>query len=475
MVPHGGAAQRRRPTTAGGALGATAVVDVPTSASPSVAGTVAPGPGTVVPGTSPAVPGARGGVSPGEDVREHALVRIVSMFLVVVVAMRLPGPAGVPVGTLAALGLAPVLVPAARRFAGGRLLLVSILASVLCGWWLSAWSAMDHARSGRLAVDWTFHLVGLALGVAALLWARTVWRDAQVALFFGVGMVLGVALGGMSGSNPWKFTLSIPVSVLVLAVAWIVGRWWVECLALAALAAVSMVNDSRSLFGMFLMTAALVAWQGWARRVSSAPARRRSALAHLLLLGVLGAGVFSLGQSLMLEGALGEAAQQRSVDQIERSGSLLVGARPEMGAAMALVEERPMGFGLGVRLTLEEILVAKSGMAELGYDPNNGYVERYMFGGAVEVHSVVGDLWALTGLAGVVLAAVVVWVLLRAVATGLASRTMSALLILLCLRGLWDMFFGPLYSGLAIYTLVLGMALTRRAGAGTTAASVRPE
>lgn len=416
-------------------------------------------------GPAPAGPG------PVRDERATALVRLVSSALVVLVALRLPGPAGVPLGTFAAIGLAPVVVPAARRFVGGPLLLVTITLSLVAGWWLSAWSAMDHARSERLAIEWTFHLVGLALGVAALLWARTVWSDAQVALFFGVGMVLGVASGGVGGSNPWKFALSIPVSVLVLAVAALVGRWWVECLALGALAAVSMLNDSRSLFGMFLMAGALVAWQGWMRRPSRGADRKRSALAHLLLLAVLGSGVFALGQSLMLEGALGEAAQQRSVEQIERSGNLLVGARPEMGAAFALVAERPAGFGLGVRLTLEEILVAKSGMAKLGYDPNNGYVERYMFGGAVEVHSVAGDLWALTGVVGLVLAAVVTGLLLRAVGVGLAGRSASALLLLLCLRGLWDMFFGPLYSGLAIYTLVLGLALARRPGRASTAAS----
>ena len=410
----------------------------------------------------------------GRDERAQHLARVVSAGLVLLVATRLPGPAGVPLGTFAALGLAPVVVPAARRFVGGPLLVGTVTVSIVCGWWLSAWSATDHARSDRLAVEWTFHLLGIALGVAALLWARTLWRDAHVALLYGVGMLAGAASGGLAtGPNPWKFTLAIPVSVIVLAAAWLVGRWWVECVALAGLGAVSMLNDSRSLFGMFLMAGALVVWQALGRSGPSRAERRRSAAAHLVLLVVLGTGVYSLGQSLLLEGVLGEAAQQRSVEQIERSGSLLVGARPEMGAAAALVAERPVGFGLGIRPTLGEILVAKSGMAELGYDPNNGYVERYMFGGAVEVHSVLGDLWALAGPAGVALALVVAGILLRAVAGGLAGRTASALLFLLCLRGLWDLFFGPLYSGLPIYTLVLGLALVPRTGAGTMAATVR--
>src|SRR3712207_9122030 len=45
----------------------------------------------------------------------------------------------------------------------------------------------------------------------------------------------------------------------------------------------------------------------------------------------------------------------------------------------------------------------KAGMAQIGYQPNNGYVETYMFGGQFKLHSVIGDAWAYFGVAGILL------------------------------------------------------------------------
>ena len=42
-------------------------------------------------------------------------------------------------------------------------------------------------------------------------------------------------------------------------------------------------------------------------------------------------------------------------------------------------------------------------MSALNYDPNNGYVEQYLFGQGYEVHSVLGDLWIHFGVAGALL------------------------------------------------------------------------
>lgn len=209
------------------------------------------------------------------------------------------------------------------------------------------------------------------------------------------------------------------------------------------------------MFGLLLMATALVMWQAWRRRSR----RRRSARSLLVLLAVLGAGVYQLGKALALEGALGTAAAERSARQIEQSGSLLVGSRPEMGATFALAEARPWGFGFGVVPNGLDLRAAKGGMAELGYDPDNGYVHRYMFGRGIELHSVVGDLWAWAGLLGLLLAAVMTVLLVRGLVTRLAAGVASGLLVALTLRCLWDMFFAPVYSSMSILALALGLAL----------------
>ena len=71
-----------------------------------------------------------------------------------------------------------------------------------------------------------------------------------------------------------------------------------------------------------------------------------------------------------------------------------------MAATRALFVHDPLGFGLGIIPSLTDITVAKTGMSAINYQPDNGYVERYMFGTQFEVHSVTGDLWALFGIPG---------------------------------------------------------------------------
>ena len=82
-----------------------------------------------------------------------------------------------------------------------------------------------------------------------------------------------------------------------------------------------------------------------------------------------------------------------------------------------------------------------------------------MFGRGIELHSVLGDLWAWMGLAGAVLAIVMTVLLVRGLVTGLAGGVASGLVVALTLRCLWDMFFAPVYSSMSILTLALGLAL----------------
>lgn len=405
------------------------------------------------------------------------LTRAASALFVVIVGSWYPLQGGLTVAAALAVALLPVILPAALRFRGAALLLTLGGLGVASGLALTALARVDHGVIDNVTRDAALHVISVLLGITALLWARTVWGDAWVALFFGTGM-LADSLLGPAAANAWKFRFGLPVTVVVLALAWLVRRWFVAIAALLLLAGVSAVNDSRSMFGHLLMAAALVMWQAWRRRSS----RKMSGGGLLALLAVLGTGVYQLGKALALEGALGAAAAERSARQIEQSGSLLVGSRPEMGASFALVQVRPWGFGFGVTPNGLDLRAAKSGMAELGYDPNNGYVHRYMFGRGFELHSVIADLWAWMGIVGAVLAVVMTVLLVRGLVTGLAAGTASALLVVLSIRALWDMFFAPFYSSMSIFTLVLGLALplvasvapaARRAAVSRNRSSVR--
>ena len=106
---------------------------------------------------------------------------------------------------------------------------------------------------------------------------------------------------------------------------------------------------------------------------------------------------------------------------------------------------------------MTDVLVAKSGMAALGYEPNNGYVENYLFGSGFELHSVIGDFWAWYGIPGLVLALLLVAFFVSRVSVLVTARSASALVLFLVIKMMWDLMFSPAETSLT--TLVLGMAL----------------
>jgi len=240
---------------------------------------------------------------------------------------------------------------------------------------------------------------------------------------------------------------------------------------LLILAGLSVVTDSRYRFASLMIAAVLILWQ----MLPKAHTRRTSALTTILAFGAIAAVTYNLATTLLLEGYLGQQAQERSVGQIERSGSLLVGGRPELSASVALFLSRPIGFGSGVLPNQSDILVAKTGMSAVGYDPNNGYVESYMFGSGFEVHSVAGDLWALFGLPGLAFVALCVFLTVRTLGRTLADRSATGLVVFLCIATMWNVLFSPIYGSLPTLVLTLGLALLPRlpAAVGSPVPSAR--
>jgi hypothetical protein len=177
------------------------------------------------------------------------------------------------------------------------------------------------------------------------------------------------------------------------------------------------------------------------------------------LLALLSFIAYQGGQALILEGYLGAKAKQRTVAQIDSAGSLLLGGRPELGATAALMTYRPIGYGSGTSVNTDDLLVAKAGMARLNYNPNNGYVEDYMFGTAMELHSMAGDLWVLYGIPGLFLAGLMAWAAVRGLAGDLAARRPHALAIFVAASSLWSLGFGPFYTDSQLLPLTLGLLI----------------
>jgi hypothetical protein len=371
----------------------------------------------------------------------------------------MPLTAGVTIGFVVSVILLPLSIVILKRFESARLFGAIVLAAAVSGVVLLQYASTDHRVNDGVTVSTLLLLLGMFTSVGAVLWARTVAPFSLVGVSFGVGMLVRVVLDpDVAEGNPWKYAYAIPIAVIVLSALHGRRRIVLQLVVLLILAALSITFDSRSYFGTFMLAALLVGWQ---LRPQAGRRKTRWGLTALFL-GLVAVVLYETATSLLLGGSLGEEAQVRSAAQVEAAGSLILGGRPELGATMALMQDRPFGFGPGVLVTSNELMVAKTGMVALGYDPNNGYVERYMFGSSITLHSMAGDLWAAYGVVGLVLVAFLLVIFIRSLARTVVSGEGGAVLLVLAAWSAWNVFFSPFYTASATTIIALGLCLPLR-------------
>lgn len=380
---------------------------------------------------------------------------IVATLAVVLLGIGQPIASGITTGTIVVAFLLPVWVPILQRFRFAVPIAVLGATAVVAGIIISQFQG-DRVADRSLAIEFglTF-LTGLG-GLGLLLWARTVMPTYQVAVVFGIGYLLRVIQEIPSSANPWKYQLSVPLAIILLALTSRAKSAIPSVLCLGALGLISVVADSRSFFGFCLLAAVLLLWQ---RRPQSG-GRSMNKLAVFGLIAATLFALYSIGTNLLVQGYLGQANQQRTVQQIEDSGSLLVGGRPEWAGTLQLMRENPIGFGLGTVPSSNDVMAAKAGIRAIGTDTENGYVDKYMFGGHIKLHSIVADFWAAFGIVGFALGILIMVALVYCLIDRLAMRTASALVCLLAVLGLWDMLFGPIYKNLPDVVFALAVTLT---------------
>lgn len=383
---------------------------------------------------------------------EGAIVGLVT----VLVAMRTNLPHLISIGNLFTALLTPVWLPYIRRYTNCAALLVLGGMSAISGVILTFLFADDHRIGLGTMFDNTVLLVGLLTSFGFLLWARNRLGQGLVITLFGVGLVLGVNHNDpLYSSGAWKFGYATGVTVLLLGIAHLVRSRAIELLTVITLMVASALTDSRSAFGTLMLVAAFLAWQMRPMQTN----RVGSAFRGVLGLTLAAVAAYFVGQALILNGYLGRVTQQRSLQQINDSGSLIAGGRPEIAATVALMRDNIWGYGSGTRINHHDLLVAKTGMASIGYDPHNGYVERFMFGTTYEVHSVLGDLWTRFGLVGLAFGLLGLFVTLRWVGRSVTTSMASAALLFLVLRSLWNFFFAPWYYSMGTLALTLALVV----------------
>lgn len=389
---------------------------------------------------------------------EHAglTIRLVAGFAVLAVGSRIFVGGSLTVGFVVALVLLPLWVTVLRRYWGATVFAALGLLAAVSGIWLREVTAVNHESSESGMIAGVMMLIGIVTAVGVVLWARTIIPDWMVGALFGLAMLASATLGAETGNeNPWKFGVGFPVMIIVLSLVSRPGLRTLEAVALLVFAVVALGTDSRYRFATLMITAVLVFWQ----MLPQFRTRRASSLAMVAMVAVIAAITYNLATALIVDGYLGEQAQSRTIAQLEASGSLLLGGRPEAAASIALFQSNPWGFGAGVQPNLADILVAKTGMASIGYQPNNGYVETYLFGGGFELHSVAGDLWSQYGIPGLAFVAWIVVLVLHTLGQGLSTRTATSISMFLGISTLWNVLFSPIYGSLPTLVLTVGLGL----------------
>ncbi|WP_144876720.1 hypothetical protein [Microbacterium sp. 1.5R] len=384
----------------------------------------------------------------------EAALALLTLFLI---GARIFLGSGVSIGQILALALLPLWLPRLVSSWTGLWLAISAAFATISGIWLTAVASQDHDSSTSTLIATTLLFLSVPMIAGIVVWAQRFVPLWVIGVTFGLGMVAAAVMRPSTfAENPWKFAVGLPIAVIALSITMRPHKRLPDMLALAALALVSVIMDSRAFFGVFTIVLLLLVWQAMPR-ISN---KRMSAAKVLVWAAAIGVTVYVIGTSLLVEGYLGQEAQARSVEQQERAGSVLVGGRPELAATAALFLHRPLGFGAGTIASPSDILVAKSGMQVINYDPNNGYVENFMFGPTkFELHSMTGDLWAYFGWPAVIFLAIAVVVMIRRVAVELARGTATALLLFAVIITAWNLFFNPIYSSAPFFGLALGLAL----------------
>jgi len=404
--------------------------------------------------------------------------RLIAVVALAALAVRVSLGPDITPGLVVALLLSPVWMPHLRRFRGARPLIVVALGSVAAGAVVASFATPQHRVLPSAQLTTLVLILTFLGGLGVVLWSRSYLSTPQIGVAFGVGLVGNVLIRGdvgLAAGNPLKFAWALPVAVILLSLAAMFGRRIVELGSLVVLSAGLSFIDARSMFAISLLALFLVGWQFRSVAESRRAVSRTSSWAWTgALLGAVGVAVYQLSTALLVDGVLGGAAQQRSIAQIQTSGSLLLGGRPELGATLSLMGYKPMGFGLGVVADFNEIEIAKKGMASFNYDPNNGYVDHFMFGSKVELHSLFGDLWASFGVAGLVLVALVAFHVVRGLAVQVAERRGSGIVMMLSVLTLWNLAFSPVFASVPALLLALGVLLLPSADPRTRAPNRQP-
>ncbi|WP_328858765.1 hypothetical protein OG579_08435 [Williamsia herbipolensis] len=397
--------------------------------------------------------------------RGHVSLPVVARIVAFGLPITVPGLFTLTAGPLLAALLWPILTSRSRP--GPRLLTPVGLAVYGCVASGGVLALLSGAPAAFRRVDqWNalgqaIVLVSFGLIVIAAFWCVEAtgvrWTLAMFALGFAVN-VGRVRVGQVE--NLWKYGLGLAVVVIVL-VGIPRARIGLQVIACLVLAAFSALNDTRNITGVLVLAAAATAVSPFMQN------RRASAMKFIVSVvgfASVAYGAFTAISWAIARGWFGEAIATRQEIQQRAFGAL--GGRTEYGAFFSMFLHKPMGYGLGVFPSMNDIEVGKEGLDRYARGAGGAYVDDYLFGGNIELHSIAADLWVQCGLVGLAVAVVAGLVIVAAMADFSASSVDvgPAVLVYVAGQALWDLAFSPLIANYSSFALAVAIALFLRRG-----------
>ena len=373
---------------------------------------------------------------------------------ILTVLIPVPSPISVSLSIGGALSLAviPVTFPTLWRSTRGRWLLIATLALVPVGWLVAQTSVLqDHDRTFNTAsfLYGAALPVGLLASLVGAYWCSRQLGLQRFLLLSSVGL-LAAAFLTYNQTNPWKYGLALPISMLVLLLI-ARNRLLLGLVATPLLVAVSVAADYRSWIAVVGVATILGVFTG--RSWKPLPTSRVVSLG--LIAAAASTAIGWLITQASVAGMLGDYLKQRTDSQLATSsGNLLLGGRPEWGAAIGLFRESPLGIGIGVAPSYNDYAVAIRNMPISTALQENTNVATSFRAGVINFHSWFLNLWAVYSVAGVLFSILAIAFLIRATlvaVTRISQTNLRAAVALLILGSIWDILFSPtLVAQLAI-------------------------
>jgi hypothetical protein len=264
-------------------------------------------------------------------------------------------------------------------------------------------------------------------------------------------------------ADNWKFGLSLPVTLSLLAFASVPSiqrRAFLSCAFIVTAGGLNLQHAFRSAAGMCFLVLALVAIQRIVRG-GSRGMRRAVLISSSVLVSILAVAGYS---SLAGSGSLGVEAQEKYETQSTGTFGVLLGGRQEPVYSLLAIKDRPLlGYGTDPPLSSDLDARARSALFELGYERDDNAEEARP---TIPTHSGLFGAWVFAGILGVP-----VWLLIlkrgivALVASASSAVSFSPLLAYVTISAIWDVLYSPFGAGRRMAVALMVVAWTSASAA----------